>query len=258
MDFRGKYQVLGLLAMVALFCSADVLMAQPGRGGRGGFGAASGLQLLGQEGIQKELELVEDQVESLKELQEEQRNAMRETFMGMREKFQNMDESERASAWSEIQEEMQASNKKFDGMANEILLPHQVARLKQLLVQSQSRRSGGPASGNLPATLIEELGITEEQIEDMKKKAEEVREKMNEKIAKIRQQAEEEILSVLDADQRAKYKELVGDAYDFNSGANNRFGGFGQRGGGGGGGRGGAPGAGGGRGGRGGDRGSDF
>ena len=77
MIFRGKYQVLGLLAVTALFCSADIVMAQPGRGGRGGFGQVSGLQLLVQEGIQKELELVDDQIESLVELQQEQRDAMR-------------------------------------------------------------------------------------------------------------------------------------------------------------------------------------
>lgn len=258
MIFRGKYQVLGLLAVVALFCSADIVMAQPGRGGRGGFGQTTGLQLLGQSGVQKELELVEDQVETLKELQEEQREAMRETFMGMRERFQNADEEERRNAWTEIQEEMKSSNEKFEKMANEVLLPHQVDRLKQLLVQSQSRRSGGPSSGTLPSSLIEELGITEEQIEAMKEKAESVREKMNEKIMKIRKQAEEEILSVLDADQRARYKELVGEAYDFNQ--NSTRGRFGERGGDRGGERGGDRGErGGDRGGRGErGRGSDF
>ena len=232
MIFRGKYPVFGLLAVIALFCSADILMAQPGRGGnRGGFGGfgTSGLQLLGQDGIQKELELVDDQIETLKEIQEEQRDAMRETFMGMREKFQNMDESERSGAWTEIQEELKSSNEKYDGLANDVLLPHQVARLKQLLVQNQTRRSGGASSGTLPPTLVEELGITDEQMEALKEKAEEVRKKMDEKIAKIRKQAEEEILSVLDSDQRAKYKELVGDAYDFNSQSNR--GGFGGRGG---------------------------
>jgi len=257
MIFRGKYQVLGLLAVIALFCSADIVMAQPGgRGGRGGggFGQTSGLQLLGQEGIQKELELVDDQVETLVELQQEQRDAMRETFMGMRERFQNMDDDERRNAWTEIQDEMRASNKEFDEKANDVLLPHQVTRLKQLLIQRENSRRGA-GSGELSETLMEQLGVTEEQAEAMKKKAEEVRAKMTEKIQKIVKQAEEEILSVLDADQRAKYKELVGDSYDFNAGGRGGFGagGFGQRGGGDRGGRGGD------RGGRGGgDRGSDF
>lgn len=228
MKFRGKYQVMGLLAVVALFCSAEIVMAQPGGRGRGGFGQTSGLQLLGQEGIQKELELVDDQIETLKELQQEQREALRETFMGLRERFQEQGEEARRQVWSEIQEEMQESNKEYDSRANEILLPHQVKRLKQLVVQSQSRRSGGPSSGNMPQSVIDELDISDEQIEEMKKKAEEVRDRMNEKIAKIRKQAEEEILSVLDADQRAKYKELVGEAYDFNRGGRNTFGGFGR------------------------------
>lgn len=256
MILRGKYQIFGLIALLAMFCSVEALMAQPGgRGQRSLFGQSSGIGLLGQEGVQEELELVEDQVDDIKALQEEQRTAMRDMFTTMRG----------GGDREQMMEKFGEMRKEFDEKANEVLLPHQVKRLKQLLVQDQTRRSAGATT--LPESIIEELGLTEEQIEKMKEKAESVRDKMNEKIAKIRAQAQEEVLSVLDSDQRARYKEMVGDAYQFpqrnaRGGAGDRGGRGGGAGARGGGGRGGAGGAGG-RGGRrpggdGGERGSDF
>lgn len=263
MGLRSKFWMLGLAAITGLVCLSDSAMAQ-GRGGRGGpggmFGQDSALGLVGQESVKKELELVDDQVEAIEALQEQQRAEMQEMFSDIRQRFQGLEPEARREAWAEIQEEMKTLNKDFEGKVFAELLPHQIDRLKQLVLQSESRRSGGATAGTLPASLVEELDISEEQLEAMKKKAEEVRAKMEEKIAKIRAQAEEEILSVLDSGQREKYKQLVGDSFDFNQ--DRGRGGWGGRGGAGGG----RGGAGGGRGGRGGGdaengrggRGSDF
>ena len=60
MVFRGRFQVLALAVLCAFLVAADVAMAQPGGRGSGGsmWGQVSQLNLLGQEAIQKELELV--------------------------------------------------------------------------------------------------------------------------------------------------------------------------------------------------------
>ena len=260
MVFRGRFQVLGLAAILALFLSVDVVMAQPGRGGqRGGsvFGQVTQLSLLGQESVQKELELVEEQIDSIREIQDQQRESMRELFSGMRDQFQGMDDGERRSAFAEIQTKMQESNKEFEAAAMEELLPHQLNRLKQLQAQGQMRRNGGAQSGRIPESLIEELGLTEEQIEELKAKAEEVAAKLKEKIAKLQAQAQEEIFSsVLSKDQHARYKDMMGEEFEFEE-RGRGFGGFGGQGGDRGGDRGGRGGTD--RGGRGGDRGaSDF
>ena len=260
MGFRGRFQVLGLAAILAIFMSVDVVMAQPGRGGGGSiFGQVTQLSLLGQEAVQKELELVEDQLEFINDIRDRQREGMRELFMGARDRFQGMSDDERRKAFEDIQKKMQESNKELEAEALEELLPHQTARLKQLLAQAQTRRNGGPTSGRLSEGLIEELGLTDKQVEELKAKAEEVSAKLKEKVAKLQAQAQEEIFSsVLSKDQHAKYKELMGDSFEFEE--RSRFGG-GDRGGRGGGDRGGDRGGrgGGDRGGRGGgDRGSDF
>lgn len=263
MIFRGKFQVLGLAAMLALLVSADMVMAQPGRGGRGGgiFGQVTQLSLLGQDAVQKELELVDDQVELIQEIQAKQRESMRDMFMGMREEMRDMSDEERRSAFEDIQKKMQEANSELEAEALDELLPHQTTRLKQILAQAQVRRNGGPQSGNIPESVVDELGLTDSQVEELKEKAEEVAAKLKEKIAKLQAQAQDEIFStVLSKDQQAKYKELMGDSFEFEEGG--RFGGFGGQRGGQRGGRGGDRGGrGGDRGGRGGDRGgrgSDF
>ena len=260
MIFRGRYQVLGLIAILAVFISADMVMAQPGRSRGGGiFGQQTKLSLLGQSSVQKDLELVEDQIEIIRDIQSRQRDAMRELFMGMQEKMRGMSGEERSEAFQEIREEMTKSNEEMEAEAMEELLPHQASRLKQIHAQAQIRRNGGPANGNIPDSLAEELGLTEKQIEELRSKAESVGAKLKEKVAKLQAQAQEEIFSsVLSDEQYDKYKELMGDAFQFEErgGFGSRFGDRGGRGGGDRGDRGDRGGRGGE--GRGGDRGSDF
>ena len=225
---RGTLSYLGFVALIVVFCSADVVLAQPGRG-RGGWGGTSALQLLSSEKVQKELEMVDDQMEIVEQLQQEQRESMRDMFSGMRERFRDMGEDERRSAMEEIREKMTESNNEYQDRVYEELLPHQVDRLKQLMQQASSRRSGGITGGQVSEGLVEELGITEEQIEKMKKKADEVKGKLEKKIAQLRSQAEDEILSVLDTAQREKYRKLMGESFEFDQNQGRRRGGGGQR-----------------------------
>ena len=229
MVFRGEYKAFGLIAIILIFCVAESALAQRGgrRGGRSPFAQSSGLNLLSQEGIQQELELVEEQVASIRELQDQQRNAMREMFMSLRDGMDDLDDNQRRDLMTDLQTKMKAMNKEFDAKTVEILLPHQTTRLRQLVMQSQNRRSGGASTGAFSEEMIEQLGITDVQLEKLKAKAEEVGKSVTEKIAAIRAQAEEEVLSVLDENQRAKYKELIGETYDF-GGDRDRRGGWGR------------------------------
>ena len=110
MTFRGKYQALGLVAFLAIFVCADALLAQ--RGGRGGgFGDVTELTLLTQEGVQKDLELVGDQITGIKRGQEQVREKMRDLFANVREDMQGMDEDERRVRIDEIRAEMKAGQR---------------------------------------------------------------------------------------------------------------------------------------------------
>ena len=68
----------------------------------------------------------------------------------------------------------------------------------------------------MPNSLVEDLGLTEEQLQELKEKAAEVSQRLKEKVAKLQAQAQDEIFSsVLSKDQLAKYEELMGDKFEF-------------------------------------------
>ena len=231
---------IGALAIV-MMVATDV-SAQPGggRGGRGGFGGGGLTGLLRDSNVAKELELVDDQVEQIQEIGNGIGEKMRERFQELR----NLPDDERREAFGSIAEEIQ---EEIEKELSDVLLPHQMKRLKQIQMQ-QSLRGGG-ANGLTRGPLADELGITEEQIEELREKAEEVQEELQEEIRKLQEEAREEILTVLTPAQRRKYKELIGEPFEFSRPT------FGQ--GGPGGGRFGQGGQGGGRGGRGGGRGGN-
>jgi Spy/CpxP family protein refolding chaperone len=242
----GKFACFSVLA---LFLISQSALAQPGRGGggfMGGFMNPSSLALLGDEKVQKELDLDETQLEKVKELQEEMQAEIREVFSGMRDRFSD---GNREELMKEIRETMTEINKDFDGMIDKELLDHQKQRLKQLVFHAQVRRTGGASGGNLPEGLVKELNITDEQKTAMEEKAKAVREDLEKKISNLRKQAEEEVLSVLSKEQQDKYKELMGEPFEFTP---PQFGMMGR-----GGGRGGDGGSRGGRGGEGRYRGGD-
>jgi len=253
---RSMKFCVGCLVLGMLVVASQSAIAQgPPGGGRGGFGgmfgnpAVSGLMLLMNPKVQEELDLVDDQIEDLKGLQEEMQNEMRNMFSGM----QGMDAEERRTAMEEMRTKLEKKVEEFQAEVDEVLLPHQSKRLKQLSFQSQNRMGGGfgGGRGGMSDALKKELDITSEQEEKMQAAAEKAQEEYQAEVRKLQTKMEDKILKELTDDQRKQYKELMGDAFDF--GQMFGRGGFGGPGGGQGGGRGGQGGNQGGRGGR-----SDF
>ena len=84
-------------------------------------------------------------------------------------------------------------------------------------MQATLRRSGGLTSERGSQVLKDQLDISDDQMDEMKEKAVEVKKALDAKIAKLRKEAETEILSVLDSEQREKYKKMMGDTYGVDS-----------------------------------------
>ena len=211
--YKSAHNIL-IAASVALMMFGYVSQADAQRGGRD---QTNELSLLGNEKIQKELELVDDQVEEIKELGDEMRTSMREMFSGLRETMSGASDQERREMWGEMQEEMKTRYEELKPKIESVLLPTQVQRLAEIKMQATLRRSGGLTSERGSQVLKDQLDITDDQMEAMKEKAVEVRESLAVKMAKLRKQAEMEILSVLDTEQREKYKEMMGESYDVDS-----------------------------------------
>lgn len=249
-----RVTVLAIAAVVVIAICADSAVAQ--RGGRGGQGGRGGggfgfigggggggaMQLLQDDAVKKELDLVDDQVAKLEEIGAKLREDMQAQMQGFDfGSLRDLSEEERNARFAEIRKKGEelaaAAQKKID----EVLLPQQSERLKQLVVQSSMRFGADRALTSGP--LAEELKITDEQKEKLAAKQQEVQAALQEKLAKLQAEARDELFSVLDPTQQAKLKAMIGKPFTFSGGP----GGPGGPGAGFGGGRGGRGGDGGGR-----------
>ena len=240
-------------------------MAQRGGGGGGGRqrGDTSAAQLLRSSNVKSELDLSEDQVEQVDEMLNDRGGMDRDA---LRAEFEGLSNEERIEKFREMREEQTTSQQK---KLEEILLPHQMERLEQIVFQYATRNG---ASSN---AFVKALDLNPDQVESLKEAASKMNEELAKEVAELRKEKMDEMLKAeLTSSQYRKYQELTGDPYEApqrNAGGRdqggrggNQGGGRGGRGGGGdqGGGRGGRGGGGdqgGGRGGRGGGgRGSDF
>lgn len=208
----------GLILIAAVFSmlSVDVAFAQ-----RGGSNRTSGMMrmmggnnqfgLLTDKKVQEELELVDDQIEELEDLQKEAMQEIRDMFSEMQDSG-----GDRREAFRNIREKMQERMKPYEERVNDVLLPHQQTRLKQLGYQSSGRFSGAGGVFDNQA-LLDDLDISDKQRDELKEAVEKAREKLQKEYKKLVKDAEDDILKVLDSDQRKKFKELVGDSFQFDN-----------------------------------------
>jgi hypothetical protein len=214
--------LVGLLVLVALLV-ATPLMAQQRRGGRGGgFGQVTKAQLLGNEQVQKELEIVADQKEQIAAIVEEARQGRGRGGFG-----QDLSDEEREKMRKERADRAAAIDKKIDA----VLVGPQKTRLNEIWVQAL----GSFAFSN--DAIAKELGIGE----DLREKINEARMQAfrdaadggPEGFAKARAESEKAIVALLSADQKAKFEKMKGKPVSFDLSAIGRGGRGGRRGGGG-------------------------
>lgn len=177
-------------------------------GGAGGGIYSNSLNWLEDENMLTELDIIDEQREQLQQLRDEVQKRRQDFGKTVRE----LPAEKRVDFIREFSNLLSANT---DEKVNEILLPHQRKRFDQLRLQTQMRNSGTGALEN--EKLIEQLGITDEQREELKKKRTEVEEKLRVKLEQLRKEAQDEMLSVLTPAQRDTLKELVGREVEFKS-----------------------------------------
>jgi Spy/CpxP family protein refolding chaperone len=217
-----KRVLIASTAAASLFW-AGLALAQPGGFGGGPGGGPGGNIgfLLQNDQIQEELKIDDAQAEEVQDLVDAQRDAMREMFRGGDFDFRS--EEGRAK----IREMVEEQTAKLEKDLGTVLKPEQITRLKQIGRQMQTNRPGQSGGLIQNERLTEELGLTEAQLTEMRKKAPEVQEELRAEIQKATKAAEEKLLSVLTPTQKAKYAELMGEPFQFDP-ARGGFGGRGQ------------------------------
>lgn len=232
----------GLALAGALVLAGTAFGQPPGKpGGRRpmGFGFGPGmmggpganwLMLLRVEKVQKELELVDDQKAKLREIGEQAMARMRELFP-RQEPGQELSREERQARSAEMAKRMAAANRETNKAIEEVLLPHQVERLKQISLQIRGAQALDDPE------VARELGITDEQKQKFAQIREEAMNKgrelfgagqagnMRERFQRLRQETEEQILAVLTADQKEKFEKMKGPKFEIDP--SDLMGGFG-------------------------------
>ena len=246
-----------------------------GFGGRGG-GGIDLLALTRIEAVQKEVDMLEDQIEEAKKLAEEQRAGRRGGRPGGnrgdgggrperpgRGDNDELTDEQRQQRIAEFQQRRQAQQqqqaeraKEAEAKLAEILLPHQIERLKEIRLQLQ-----GTSALQTPE-IAAQLNLTDQQKTDVAETSRTIQqemfgkmrdlfrsgdqESMREKMGEMRNEANAKVMALLTDEQQQQFEEMKGEKFEMPREAFGR-GGFGRGGPGGPGGGRGRPGGGGGR-----------
>lgn len=167
--------------------------------------APDAMSLINDASVQKDLELVDEQVSQLQEMQQdfsrELHNQLGDLSKGDLDKNRIKDIG---TLVSQLREKQKSQIK-------QLLLPHQLDRLKQVRLQRHMEAAG--TAGALGGKIAEELGITDVQKQKLKEREQEIKKEMAAKMAKLRDEAREELLQVLDSTQREKLKQMIGEKF---------------------------------------------
>lgn len=156
--------------------------------------------------IQSEIELTDDQLAQIREMN---------NIFGKELKSQ-IDANMRGPDGDpkRLGEIVRDVNRRQAERLGEILVPHQLDRLKQISFQRNERMAG--ASGVLLSKEIaEQLGIDEEQKEKIRQRAEELRKDFEAKVAELKEGMRKELLEELTPEQQEKIEELRGAKFEF-------------------------------------------
>jgi len=242
-----RFALFAAVTLLAALLVVPSVSAQPPGGGRGGFGFGRGggglMGLLRNEAVQKELEMLDDQIAAVEKLGEKLQEEFPRPEIG---NFRDMSEQDREKAMAQFRERSEKVEKAAAKQLAEILLPPQMKRLKEILVQQMGLRALtnaevaaalklNDAQKQKIETALEESSTAMREAPrpeiDFRNASQEERDKaiaqMREQREKLQKQAEEKTLAILTATQKKQFEEMKGEAFEM---PQPQFGGRGTRG----------------------------
>lgn len=185
----------------------DIVLGQPiGSTSKQYQATGSTLGLLADPNVRKDLEMLDEQYESL-----QKSNA--EIQERVAKELRDLDFSDMKSVTAKIMQIRDHSEQELQGT----LLPHQIDRLRQIAAQNHLRRR----------SLIEiitsepmksQLEISDAQSTELRDAEKQMERDLEKQIAELRENARKKILSKLKQGQRERVEEIFGDAFEFQSG----------------------------------------
>jgi len=165
--------------------------------------------------VQSELELTDTQKDKIKKLFAGIQKMRKEYGDELKELSQSGASKEKVGEkQKQLVKQLEAEKSKVQKDAFDVLLPHQVDRLRQVTVQvfmQEGAKQQKTKSGLLTKEMIEFLEIDEAQQKKILNKTEELQKKMQEELRALQDKYVNELLKELTAKQRKKYKDTIGD-----------------------------------------------
>lgn len=157
-----------------------------------------GYSALGQESVQKQIELVPEQKEKLREISRKYLEEIQGAGRLDWSKWGEMSQEKRKAKTEEMRQRYSDATASAKKAIEEVLLPHQIDKLKQ--IEFRTRASSMLYAPNV----IEQIGLTEEQ----KNRLKQLREEQQKKMAALMEETMEKTLELLNAEQRQKLEEM--------------------------------------------------
>lgn len=169
--------------------------------------------LLQQDKIRSELKITPEQIAGIEKLQKQSNQLLSTAVQAMMKARSNGGGNLDLSTLQEAKDNVRDLT---DRGIEEILLPEQLERIRQIAFQVEISRMGlGPSLTR--GKLGETVGIRNDQKPDLIRLATKIEEETTAKIAQIRREAREELVATLDEEQQAKVTELIGDFFDYSA-----------------------------------------
>lgn len=158
--------------------------------------------LIGNPSVQVDLELVDDQLKQVEQLR----------LQMVRESKQLFSETQGVQDYDQFAKSIGVVKRKYVERLENVLLPLQIERMKQIALQIHLKRSG-MANAITSSVVAEVLGLSDQQVVKLKEKSLLLKDQLAADIQKLKAKRDRTLLNELTAQQRTKLIELQGDKW---------------------------------------------
>lgn len=215
----GCLLVGGFGAMPA--AAQSVVMVQPGQAGQAGMVQrpyaspwSGSIQWLAMPAVQKDLELIDEQIEKINNVRQEMQQEMQEAY-------KNLSSAPAAERQQKYYDMNAGLAERTEKKLMDILLPEQRERLQQISLQMRLRNYYALGQQLTSEDLAKRLGISPEQKERLltiqRELQEEMQQKMREFYAKMNEDAEKRMFEGLTSAQRRELQAMMGERFEWSA-----------------------------------------
>lgn len=172
------------------------------------------MNLINNESVRKEIDLVDDQYKKMRDFNKTIQEKIQKDIAQLINPDSKTTNSSVKLRGKKIAETIKKHQTAAEKQLKELLLPHQVKRLEQVANQ-MTLKNRGTAGALASVKFKEALGLSDEEVENIKARSQEIQADLEKEIAKLREKAKKDLLKELTPAQRKKMDEIMGDEFEY-------------------------------------------